>query len=140
MYGEKVLLGAGGGRAIHRGRDHRPDAWQAARNGRREGARRQGERPARTHALSCDRPGGQPRLLAGAATLYRPHPPASRASDGDRPSDRRRRQIWRAGGVPVRRDPPQDASARAALPPDPKNVMWGNRVATGEIPGGSETY
>ena len=33
---------------------------------------------------------------------------------GDRPSDRRRRQIWRPGRVPDRRDQPQAASPRAA--------------------------
>ena len=53
--------------------------------------------------LPGDRPRRQPRRLGRAAAADRPHPPAARAHGGDRPSDRRRRQIWRAGSVPDRR-------------------------------------
>ena len=64
--------------------------------------------------LPPDRPGRQPRRLGRASAADRPHPPASRAYGGDRPSDRRRRQIWRGRGVPDRRDQPQDAPPCAA--------------------------
>ena len=63
--------------------------------------------------LPGDRARRQPRRLGRAAAADRPHPPASRPHGGDRPSDRRRRQIWRAGRVPDRRDQPQ------APPPRP---------------------
>ena len=43
----------------------------------------------------------------------------ARAYGGDRPSDRRRRQIWRGSGLPHRRDQPQDAPARAPHPRRP---------------------
>ena len=64
--------------------------------------------------LPADRPRRQPRRLGRAAAADRPHPPASRAYGGDRPSDRRRCQIWRGRGVPDRRDQPQDAPPRPA--------------------------
>ena len=64
--------------------------------------------------LAGDRPRRQPRRLGRAAAADRPHPPAARPHGGDRPSDRRRRQIWRAGRVPDRRDQPQAAPPRAA--------------------------
>ena len=71
--------------------------------------------PAKTR-WRTDRPRRQPRRLGRAAAADRPHAPAARAHGGDRPSDRRRCQIWRAGGVPDRRDQPQAASPRAADP------------------------
>ena len=74
-----------------------------------EEARASGEDP-----LARDRPRRQPRRLGRAPAADRPHAPAARAHGGDRPSDRRRRQIWRAGRVPDRRDQPQDAPPRAA--------------------------
>ena len=52
--------------------------------------------PAGADPLPGDRAGRQPRRLGRAAAADRPHPPAARPHGGDRPSDRRRRQIWRA--------------------------------------------
>ena len=69
--------------------------------------------PAKTR-WRTDRPRRQPRRLGRASAADRPNPPAARAHGGDRPSDRRRREIWRARSVPDRRDQPQAAPPRAA--------------------------
>ena len=66
-------------------------ARQAAGHRRREDACRRGERAAGADPLPGDRPRRQSRRLGRAAAADRPHPPASRAHGGDRPSDRRRR-------------------------------------------------
>ena len=107
------LLGAGRRRARGEGRHDRPAARQAARHRRREDACRRGGGPAVAHPLPGDRAGRQPRRLGRAPAADRPHPPAARPYGGDRPSDRRRRQIWRPGRLPDRRDQPQ------APPPRP---------------------
>ena len=70
----------------------------------------------RQDPLPDHRPRRQPRRLGRAAAADRPHPPAARAHGGDRPPDRRRRQIWRGRGVPDRRDQPQAPPPRAAAP------------------------
>ena len=69
---------------------------------------------AAAHPLPGDRARRQPRRLGRAAAADRPHPPAARPHGGDRPSDRRRRQIWRPGRVPDRIDQPQAPPPRAA--------------------------
>ena len=97
-------------------RADRPAARQAAGHRRREDACRRGARASGEDPLAGDRPRRQPRRLGRASAADRPHAPASRAHGGDRPSDRRRRQIWRAGSVPDRRDQPQAAPPRAADP------------------------
>ena len=67
----------------------------------------------RPHPLPRDRTRRQSRRLGRTAAADRAHAPVARPHGGDRPSDRRRRQIWRAGRVPDRHDQPQDAPARA---------------------------
>ena len=81
---------------VDRGRHDRSAARQAARHGRREDACRRGGRAAGADPLPGDRARRQPRRLGRAAAAHRPHPPAARPHGGDRPPDRRRRQIWRA--------------------------------------------
>ena len=108
------LLGAGRRRARHRGRHDRPAARQAAGHRRREDACRRGGGPAVAHPLPGDRARRQPRRLGRASAADRPHAPAPRPYGGDRPSDRRRRQIWRPGRLPDRRDQPQAAPPRPA--------------------------
>ena len=111
---QEGLLGAGDRRSARRGRRDRPAAGQAAGDRRREDARRPGKRAGGEDPLADDRPRRQPRRLAGAAAADRPHPPASRASGGDRLPDRRRRQIWRHRRPFDRRHQPQAAPPRAA--------------------------
>ena len=77
-----------------RGRDRRA-ARQAAGHRRREDAYQRGTRPSRENPLAGDRPRRQSRRLGRAAAADRPHSPAARAHGVDRPSDRRRREIWR---------------------------------------------
>ena len=71
-------------------------ARQAAGHRRREDAHQRGARASGEDPLAGDRPRRQPRRLGRASAADRPHAPAARAHGGDRPSDRRRRQIWRA--------------------------------------------
>ena len=73
-----------------RGRRGREDAGRSLRAGGRDRGRQ-----ARHHQLFGDRRRRDPRRLGGARAGHRPHPPAPRPDGGDRPSDRRRRQVRR---------------------------------------------
>ena len=78
-------------------------------------------RQARDHRLRGDRRRRDPRRLGRARAGHRPHPPAPRPHGGDRPPDRRRRQVRRQrpgeprrrlGRPTRRRGQPQAAPAR----------------------------
>ena len=78
--------------------------------------RRDRGRQARDHRLCGDRRGGQARRLGGAAAGHRAHAPAARAHGGDRPPDRRRRQVrrQRARRTPARAGARSSAAGSAA--------------------------
>ena len=81
---------------------HRRAACQAAGHRRRENARQRRARAYGEDALAADRSRRQSRRLGRASATDRPNAPAARAHGVDRASDRGRREIWRAGGVPDR--------------------------------------
>ena len=113
---QEDLLGAGGRRARNLRRHDRRAAGQAAGHRRREDACRRwrtASPPRRATAWSSAP--GNTRRLGRTAAADRAHPPVARAHGGDGPSDRRRRQVWRAGCFPDRqRSAARCTSTRAA--------------------------
>ncbi len=113
-----------------------PLAKQPGTGGEKMHVNEESGQPA-TDPLPRGRPRRQPRRLGRAAAAHRPHPPAARPHGGDRPPDRGRRQVRRAGRVPDRFDQPQDAPARP--PPDHRRAQGqqgggGTLDVTAELP------